>query len=381
MFFKKKKFELSTHEAEQLLAKELEPHLDEVLSEFYAWVVETPELKAIVDKTRGERSIEDMVQHLKNAQRNHWLQRLRHGNTPEYRERVTTIGQAHMRIQLDIDHFVQGYELVMNTATQSITDSKAIPNSHKCLLVKTLQHVIMQDLNLITQAYLKAVSDKSDNKLQRITDQLNGQVTESVNTIAGATEELSSTAQSISTQIEDNTKRVNVAVQQSEEATTTAENMAHMAEKINEVIDFINELSEQTNLLALNASIEAARAGEAGRGFSVVADEVRKLASETDTSSEDIRKAIEKLQVLVSQADSSLGNIVTSVDSINGEVQTVAAASTEQSSMIEETSSTIEQFNMGMEQSAAAVQQNDEASQALAAEADNLTTEVQRFKV
>jgi methyl-accepting chemotaxis protein len=135
------------------------------------------------------------------------------------------------------------------------------------------------------------------------------QASANVQTVASAAEELSASVREISGQVATSADTAGNAVDAAEAATQKVQGLVEASQKIGEVVDLINDIASQTNLLALNATIEAARAGEAGKGFAVVASEVKNLASQTAKATEEIAGQIAGIQ-------GATGEAVTAIDEI-----------------------------------------------------------------
>ncbi|MCE1235660.1 MAG: methyl-accepting chemotaxis protein [Hyphomicrobiales bacterium] len=162
------------------------------------------------------------------------------------------------------------------------------------------------------------------------------ETSETVATVASATEELSASIEEINRQIHSARGVVAEAGGVAISTRDGVRELAGAAERIGEVVGLIHAIAAQTNLLALNATIEAARAGEAGRGFAVVAQEVKNLAQQTAKATEEISNQVGGIQGATGNAVSAIENIVHIMGDIDQVTSTIAATVEEQSSATDE---------------------------------------------
>ena len=183
---------------------------------------------------------------------------------------------------------------------------------------------------------MTATSASLSETAEHTTQQANAVVTASdltsvnVQTVAGATEQLSASIGEISRQVSQSADIAGRAVDEAKRTDATVNGLTAAAARIGEVVQIIQDIASQTNLLALNATIEAARAGEAGKGFAVVAGEVKTLASQTAKATGDISEQITAIQNVAQEAVNAIRAIGGTIDEISGISTAIASAVEEQ---------------------------------------------------
>lgn len=173
-----------------------------------------------------------------------------------------------------------------------------------------------------------------------------------------------------------------------QDITNTMQGLRASSQEIVGIVALIDSIAFQTNILALNAAVEAARAGDQGRGFAVVAGEVRALAQKSAEAAREISRLIEDsaqrtdtgVQV-VEQASGQIRDLVGKIQQVAQLIDSVDAATTEQTSGLGQINAAISQLNSITQQNAALVEESAAAASSLNEQAVHLLDTVRGFRI
>ncbi|HEV3176137.1 MAG TPA: methyl-accepting chemotaxis protein [Stellaceae bacterium] len=213
------------------------------------------------------------------------------------------------------------------------------------------------------------------------------QATSNVQTVASASQQLSSSIAEIGQRVVQASTVSKKAADEGERTNATVAGLAESAQKIGEVVALINDIASQTNLLALNATIEAARAGEAGKGFAVVASEVKSLANQTAKATDDIRAQVAAIQAETRSAVDAIQGISKTILEVNEISSSIAAAVEEQTAATQEITRNVHEAAGGTQDVSknisgvsAAVDKAGQAAGAVLADADELAKQSEALR-
>ncbi len=163
-----------------------------------------------------------------------------------------------------------------------------------------------------------------------------------IQSVAAASRQLHSSADSISVQVLDQVAASDRARAIGDESCRAISGLTRDTVKISDVATMIRSIAGQTNLLALNATIEAARAGDAGRGFAVVAQEVKSLATQTHNAIASVTDNVLQIRTQMDSTAITVASVLDQIGNVQNGAGNIAAAITQQQSATHDISANAE---------------------------------------
>ena len=241
----------------------LRPHLVGILEQFYDKLRRIPHLAAMFGEGARQAAI---MRHAAEAQARHWENLFSGRYDDAYVASVRKIGLTHARIGLEPRWYLGGYSFVMNHLYRlashhylSRFHPKTAQDKTEALL-QAVSKAVMLDMDLAVSVYLDENKRTYAERLQKVSDDFRTSVMEVVMRVGDAAKTMRSDADNLTSAVGDTKDASLIVASATEEAATNVQSVAGATEQLTASSREIGMQMTHSAATAKDAVTEAHRA-------------------------------------------------------------------------------------------------------------------------
>lgn len=169
----------------------LEPAFDDLLDEFYQFMLERPETRDLLPN-------QDVAIRARKAQKEHWIELLfADALGQRHCERALQIGRVHERIGLTLSNYLGGYCIVLNRFVDLV--AAKYPNDGQGLgdKIKSIQKAVFLDIDFVIDSYVEA-KNSAIRKILQLAEQFIAEIEQIDSELAGTGHRLGTEVENLS---------------------------------------------------------------------------------------------------------------------------------------------------------------------------------------